>query len=96
MRNIREAEQLLQQAYNIDIHADEGPLDVYRVIDTIGAKAVHDVYYGAISTLPEIQYHLKTNPNGILATALRCVRDELAKTGEYSRDSLNKMYGLEG
>ncbi len=95
MQHVEEAEKLLQGAYDRDIGREMGVLDIEKLIDEIGPMNIHRVIEGVLE-LEELKYHVQTQPNSIFVTVLRCVRDSLVATGEYSEAALNKMYGLVG
>ena len=94
MNSIKEAQALLQRAYDTDVGQVEGVLDIHDLVDRIGALIIHHVYYGPVSGLQGIQEHLAAYPDGILATVLRVTRDVMVSSGEYTAEGLNQMYGL--
>ena len=94
MRNLPEAEKLLQAAYDFDIGRRTEMVNL-AAIDTVGVQTLHIAYYDScMSQLAEIQQHLQDFPSGVLATLIIQLRDIRVQAGEYSTDTLNAMYGL--
>lgn len=76
MRNIQEAEQLIQEAYNIDVGKQKGEIDAVKAIEKVGVMSLHIYYYDAgLAQMDEIRGHLRQFPDGQLAKLIMGLRD---------------------
>lgn len=92
-----QTQNLLQQAYNLDegLPSSLSKEAILNFVDQLGPLVIHRVFYdGGISSFPEIAQLLKDKPQGVLATVMSRVRDLRVANGDYSRETLNRMYGL--
>lgn len=93
MRDFKEAQQILQTAYDIDIGKRRGSIDPTNILKKMGTMDIHIGYYDSgLAQTEEIQEHLRNFPNGQFSHLIQALRD--ARIGEYDRKTLNKMYGL--
>ncbi len=95
MTNIAEAEKLLQRAYNLDVDKREEQIDIPALLNDLGIQTVHIAYYDSgLAQHDEIRQHLREYPNGVLMEVITTMRDARVKMGEYSKETLDLMYGL--
>ncbi|MCL4360471.1 hypothetical protein M1555_04450 [Patescibacteria group bacterium] len=90
-----EAETLIQKAMDISFRSTEGELKLPEELLHAGVMNVHYAYYNsALFAHPDMQTELQEHPNGALAQLVKALRDARLADDDYSRDTLNEMYGL--
>lgn len=88
-----EAESLLQKAYDISTGQSDSQLRLPEELFETGIMDVHYAWYNSgLSAHPEICQELKEHSDGALAQLIRTLRD--MRLDHYTRETLNKMYGL--
>jgi len=93
MKNIFEAEEVLQRAYNIDLGTDQGSIEPQAVLIEIGPALLHDCYYvSGLAQQEEIRKHLQDFPEGQLARLIGTLRDALSEI--HPKEMLHQWYGL--
>ena len=95
MKNWKEAQALLQKAYDLDVGEANGGMTLPKDLLAVGVMAVHKVWYdGGLFTHPELQELLSDKPEGSFASLIRCLVEQRVERGEYKEETLIKMYGL--
>lgn len=90
---MHEAQEVLQEAYDIDIGKRKGSIDSASVLKEIGAMGFHVSYYDSgLAQNEEIRQHIREFPDGQFVQLIRALRD--TRAGEYDERTLDTMYGL--
>lgn len=90
-----EAEKLIQKAYDLSAELSPGALKLPEEMFAAGVMNMHYAWYNSgLFNHPEIRREMAEHPNGALVQLIKSLRDSRLADKDYSRETLNKMYGL--
>lgn len=93
--NLKEAESLLQRAYDLSTGQTSGKLQMPDELLGAGTMNTHYAWYNSgLAAHPEIRREMTEHPDGALVQLIKSLRDMRLADDDYSRETLNRMYGL--